>query len=83
VRHQFITEHVSILKAAKIKSLRIYDADHSVLDAFSGSGLDLVTVLNNRLVKDVSYNADHALNWVRENVQAYVPCMASSSLLLN
>ncbi|XP_076927750.1 glucan endo-1,3-beta-glucosidase 10-like [Bidens hawaiensis] len=66
-------EVVRLLKAAKIKNVRIYDADHSVLDAFSGSGLDLVIGLNNGLVKEMSNNADHALNWVKENVQAYVP----------
>ncbi|KAK9076739.1 hypothetical protein SSX86_005073 [Deinandra increscens subsp. villosa] len=67
------TEVVRLLKAAKIKNVRIYDADHSVLDAFSGSGLDLVIGVNNGLVKDMSDDADHALNWVRENVQAYIP----------
>ncbi|KAJ0495999.1 putative glucan endo-1,3-beta-D-glucosidase [Helianthus annuus] len=64
---------VRLLKAAKIKNVRIYDADHSVLDAFSGSGLDLVIGVNNGLVKDMSDNADRALNWVKENVHAYVP----------
>ncbi|KAD4180172.1 hypothetical protein E3N88_28763 [Mikania micrantha] len=67
------SEVVKLLKAARIKNVRIYDADHSVLDAFNGSGLDLVIGLNNGLVKEMSNNADHALNWVRENVQAYVP----------
>ncbi|XP_076894395.1 glucan endo-1,3-beta-glucosidase 14-like [Bidens hawaiensis] len=66
-------EVVRLLKAAKIKNVRIYDADHSVLDAFRGSGLDLVIGLPNEYVKDMSSNADHALTWVRENVQAYVP----------
>ncbi|KAI7747166.1 hypothetical protein M8C21_023349 [Ambrosia artemisiifolia] len=66
-------EVVRLLKAAKIKNVRIYDADHSVLDAFSGSGLDLVIGVNNGLVKDMSDSADHALSWVKENVQAYVP----------
>nr|XP_043629319.1 glucan endo-1,3-beta-glucosidase 14-like [Erigeron canadensis] len=66
-------EVVRLLKAAKIKNVRIYDADHSVLDAFRGSGLDLVIGLPNGVVKDVSNSADHALTWVKENVQAYVP----------
>ncbi|KAI7744135.1 hypothetical protein M8C21_010923 [Ambrosia artemisiifolia] len=66
-------EVVRLLKAAKIKNVRIYDADHSVLDAFRGSGLDLVIGLPNEFVKDMSSNADHALTWVRDNVKAYVP----------
>lgn len=66
-------EVVRLLKAAKIKNVRIYDYDHSVLDAFKGSGLDLVIGLPNGMVKDLSNNPDHALTWVRDNVQSYLP----------
>lgn len=66
-------EVVRLLKAAKIKNVRIYDAEHSVLDAFRGSGLDLVIGLPNGFVKEMSTNPDHALTWVKENVQQYVP----------
>lgn len=62
---------VTLLKASKIKNVRIYDADHSVLDAFSGTGLELVVGLPNGFVKEMSTNADHALTWVKENVQAF------------
>ncbi|GER51614.1 glucan endo-1 3-beta-glucosidas 3 [Striga asiatica] len=64
---------VTILKAAKIKNVRIYDADHTVLNAFKGSGLELVIGLPNEYVKDMSSNADHALTWVRDNVNAFLP----------
>ncbi|KAL4589785.1 hypothetical protein LXL04_002695 [Taraxacum kok-saghyz] len=64
---------VTLLKASKIKNVRIYDTDHTVLDAFSGSGLDLVVGLPNELVKEMSANPDHALTWVKENVHAYFP----------
>ncbi|XP_023730097.1 glucan endo-1,3-beta-glucosidase 14 [Lactuca sativa] len=66
-------EVVRLLKAAKIKNVRIYDYDHSVLDAFKGSGLDLVIGLPNGMVKDLSNNPDHALTWVKDNVQSYLP----------
>ncbi|XP_059637924.1 glucan endo-1,3-beta-glucosidase 11-like isoform X2 [Cornus florida] len=66
-------EVVTLLKAAKIKNVRIYDADHSVLKAFSGTGLDLVVGLPNEYLKDMSTNADHALTWVKENVEAFLP----------
>ncbi|XP_021981129.1 glucan endo-1,3-beta-glucosidase 14 [Helianthus annuus] len=65
-------EVVRLLKAAKIKNVRIYDADHTVLEAFRGSGLDLVIGLPNEFVKDMSSNADHALTWVTDNVKAYI-----------
>ncbi|KAF8393204.1 hypothetical protein HHK36_021445 [Tetracentron sinense] len=64
---------VTLLKAVKIKNVRIYDADHSVLEAFRGSGLELVIGLPNGYLKDMSASADHAMTWVKENVQAFLP----------
>ncbi|KAL4564011.1 hypothetical protein LXL04_028060 [Taraxacum kok-saghyz] len=64
---------VRLLKSAKIKNVRIYDYDHTVLDAFKGSGLDLVIGLPNGMVKEMSTNPDHALTWVKDNVQSYLP----------
>ncbi|XVE54444.1 hypothetical protein DITRI_Ditri03aG0081900 [Diplodiscus trichospermus] len=66
-------EVVTLLKAAKIKNIRIYDADQSVLKAFSGTGLEIVVGLPNGNLRDVSANADHAMNWVKDNVLAYLP----------
>lgn len=66
-------EVVTLLRAAKIKNVRIYDADQSVLKAFSGTGLELVVGLPNGYLKDMNASEDHALNWVRENVQSYFP----------
>lgn len=64
---------VTLLKAAKIKNVRIYDADHSVLNAFKGTGLELVIGLPNGLVKEMSANSDNALTWVKDNVKAFLP----------
>ncbi|CAL0307117.1 unnamed protein product [Lupinus luteus] len=66
-------EVVTLLRAAKIKNVRIYDADHSVLEAFSGTGLEIVVGLPNGQLQDMSANADHALNWVKDNVQSFLP----------
>ncbi|KAL6519111.1 hypothetical protein OROGR_018431 [Orobanche gracilis] len=66
-------EVVTLLKAAKIKNVRIYDANQSVLNAFKGTGLELVVGLPNEYVKDMSANADHALTWVKDNVKAFLP----------
>ncbi|KAH0652333.1 hypothetical protein KY290_030775 [Solanum tuberosum] len=64
---------VKLLRAAKIKNVRIYDAEPSVLNAFKGTGLELVVGLPNGFVKEMSANADHALNWVKDNVKAFLP----------
>ncbi|XVF34634.1 hypothetical protein REPUB_Repub18cG0075900 [Reevesia pubescens] len=66
-------EVVTLLRAAKIRNVRIYDANHSVLEAFSGTGLEIVVGLPNGNLRDVSASEDHAMNWVRENVLAYLP----------
>ncbi|KAL3623970.1 hypothetical protein CASFOL_032786 [Castilleja foliolosa] len=64
---------VTLLKAAKIKNVRIFDFDHSVLNAFKGTGLELVIGLPNEYVKEMSSNSDHALSWVKDNVKAFLP----------
>ncbi|PON63216.1 Glycoside hydrolase [Parasponia andersonii] len=66
-------EVATLLRAAKIKNVRIYDADHSVLKAFSGTGLELVVGLPNGFLKEMSANEDHALTWVKENVESFLP----------
>lgn len=64
---------VTLLRAAKIRNVRIFDFDHSVLNAFSGTGLEIVVGLPNGYLSDMSANADHAMTWVKENVQAFLP----------
>ncbi|CAN6465587.1 unnamed protein product [Victoria cruziana] len=64
---------VTLLKANRIKNVRIYDADHDVLKAFSKSGLEIVVGLGNQYLKEMSVNEDSAMTWIKENVQAFLP----------
>ncbi|KAI4355749.1 hypothetical protein L6164_004492 [Bauhinia variegata] len=64
---------VTLLKAAKIKNTRIYDANHEVLTAFKGSGIEIVVGLGNEFLKDISVGEDRAMNWIKENVQPFLP----------
>lgn len=66
-------EVVTLLRGAKIRNVRIYDADQSVLKAFSGTGLEIVVGLPNENLKDVSSDADQAMRWVKDNVQVFLP----------
>ncbi|XP_047310996.1 glucan endo-1,3-beta-glucosidase 11-like [Impatiens glandulifera] len=66
-------EVVKLLRSVKIKNVRIYDADHSVLKAFSKTGLEIVVGLPNGNLKDMNSNPDHALTWVKDNVLAFLP----------
>ncbi|XP_058074420.1 glucan endo-1,3-beta-glucosidase 14-like [Magnolia sinica] len=64
---------VTLLKAAKIKNIRIYDAEHSVLKAFKGSGIEIVVGIGNEYLKDMSVNEDRAMDWLKENVEPFLP----------
>ncbi|XP_051136356.1 glucan endo-1,3-beta-glucosidase 14-like [Andrographis paniculata] len=64
---------VTLLKAAKIRNIRIYDADHAVLKAFKGSGIQVIVGLGNEYLRDISTNQDRAIGWVKENVQPFHP----------
>ncbi|KAG8070388.1 hypothetical protein GUJ93_ZPchr0006g46413 [Zizania palustris] len=66
-------EVVKLLRMSRIKNVKIYDADHTVLDAFRGSGLDLVIAITNGEVKDIAANPAKAMDWLNENVQPYYP----------
>lgn len=64
---------VTLLKAAKIKNIRIYDAAPEVLTAFKGSGIEIVVGLSNDLLKEISIAEDRATTWIKEKVQPYLP----------
>ncbi|KAL5212845.1 hypothetical protein ABZP36_023692 [Zizania latifolia] len=66
-------EVVKLLRMSRIKNVKIYDADHTVLDAFRGSGLNLVIAITNGEVKDIAANPAKAMDWLNENVQPYYP----------
>ncbi|MFS7971111.1 putative glucan endo-1,3-beta-D-glucosidase [Helianthus anomalus] len=64
---------VTLMKAAKIMNTRIFDADHEVLKAFKGSGIEIMVGLGNEFLRDISVNEDRAMNWVKENVEPFLP----------
>lgn len=64
---------VTLLKAAKIKNVRIYDADQGVLKAFKGSGIEIIVGLGNEFLRDISISQDRAVEWVKTNVEPYLP----------
>ncbi|CAL5039301.1 unnamed protein product [Urochloa decumbens] len=64
---------VELLRKSKIRNVKIYDADHSVLDAFKGSGLNLVIAIPNGLVKDMAANESRPMDWLNQNVKPYLP----------
>ncbi|KAL8497155.1 hypothetical protein ACS0TY_020731 [Phlomoides rotata] len=63
----------TLLKANKIKNIRMYDADQEVLRAFNGSKIEIIVGLPNGIVRDVSISEERALEWVKNNVLPFVP----------
>ncbi|KAG2720938.1 hypothetical protein I3760_02G057800 [Carya illinoinensis] len=64
---------VTLLKAAKIKNIRIYDVNHEVLTAFNGSGIEIVVGLGSEFLTEMGVNEDRAMSWIKENVQPLLP----------
>ncbi|MFS7992426.1 putative glucan endo-1,3-beta-D-glucosidase [Helianthus anomalus] len=71
---------VTLMKAAKIKNTRIYNADHEVLKAFKGSGIEIIIGLPNELLKEISASQDRAMDWVKQNVEPFVPATRISGV---
>lgn len=64
---------VTLLKANKIKNIRIYDADHDVLKALTGSQIEIIVGLGNEFLRDISISQDRAVEWVKANVEPFLP----------
>ncbi|XP_074360270.1 glucan endo-1,3-beta-glucosidase 14-like [Apium graveolens] len=64
---------VTLLKAARIRNIRMYDADHGVLKAFKHSGIEIIIGLGNEFLKDISVSEDRAMDWVKQNVEPFLP----------
>ncbi|KAH6832430.1 Glycosyl hydrolase superfamily protein [Perilla frutescens var. hirtella] len=71
---------VTLLKAAKIKNVRIYDADPAVLKAFKGSGIEIIVGLGNEFLKDISMSQDRAVDWVKQKVEPFLPATHISGI---
>uniref|UniRef100_A0A0D6R0H7 glucan endo-1,3-beta-D-glucosidase n=1 Tax=Araucaria cunninghamii TaxID=56994 RepID=A0A0D6R0H7_ARACU len=63
---------VGLLQSIGIKKAKLYDADPRVLKAFANSGIEFVVGLDNLYVANMTDPAK-AVEWVKENVEAYLP----------
>ncbi|ESQ46728.1 hypothetical protein EUTSA_v10027775mg [Eutrema salsugineum] len=63
---------IPLLKSVGATKVKLYDADPQALRAFSGSGFELTVALGNEYLAQVK-DSDKARDWVKQNVQAYLP----------
>ncbi|KAJ9549956.1 hypothetical protein OSB04_022499 [Centaurea solstitialis] len=62
------TEVVSLCNSRNIRRMRIYDPNQSVLQALSGSNIELMFGVPNSDLQYVASSRDNARDWVRRNV---------------
>ncbi|GER39334.1 Glucan endo-1,3-beta-glucosidase [Striga asiatica] len=73
---------VTLLKAAHIKNIRIYDADQTVLTAFRNSGIEIIVGLGNEHLVDMATSADRAVEWIKDNVETHLANDGGSGTLI-
>ncbi|KAM7504219.1 hypothetical protein LguiB_003123 [Lonicera macranthoides] len=64
---------VQLLKSQGLTRVKIFDTDHSVLTAFSGSDISLTVALPNELLSSAAANQSFTDTWVKSNILPFHP----------
>lgn len=64
---------VSIVKAQHIKHVRLFDADHQMLNALANTGIEVMVGVPNDQLLNVGQSRSVAADWINKNVAAFVP----------
>ncbi|XP_057441999.1 glucan endo-1,3-beta-glucosidase 2-like [Lotus japonicus] len=67
------TQVVALLKAQKIRNVRLYDADQAMLIALAKTGIQVVVTVPNEELLGIGQSNSTAANWVFRNVVAHYP----------
>ncbi|KAK9108728.1 hypothetical protein Sjap_016788 [Stephania japonica] len=62
-----------ILKSHHVTHVRLYDADHQMLNALANSGIEVMVGVNNVEVQRIGENQSAAADWINKNVAAFLP----------
>ncbi|XP_020086244.1 glucan endo-1,3-beta-glucosidase-like isoform X1 [Ananas comosus] len=64
---------VNLYKSKGIGAMRIYSPDGATLQALKGSNIQLIVDVPNNNLQSIASDQSAAANWVKSNVQAYIP----------
>lgn len=67
------TNVVSQLQANNITKVKLFNADPAVLGALTGTGIEVMVMVNNSEVVSVANSMEAAQQWVDQNVQTWLP----------
>ncbi|KAK9113234.1 hypothetical protein Scep_020753 [Stephania cephalantha] len=62
-----------ILKSHHVTHVRLYDADHQMLNALANTGIAVMVGVNNDELHKIGENQTAAADWVNKNVAAFLP----------
>ncbi|XP_021767942.1 glucan endo-1,3-beta-glucosidase 11-like [Chenopodium quinoa] len=73
---------VPLVKAIGATKVKLYDADPKVLKAFAKTGIEFTVTIGNDQLPQLAKNPKLALDWVKKNVQIYLPYTNITCILI-
>lgn len=70
----------SLLQSTTVSKLRLYGADHSIIQSLAGTGISLVLGVSNSDVPSLASDPSAAASWAASNVLPFVPASAISAV---
>ncbi|XP_010676930.2 glucan endo-1,3-beta-glucosidase 11 [Beta vulgaris subsp. vulgaris] len=64
---------VPLIKSIGATKVKLYDADPKVLKAFAKTGIEFTVTVGNDLLPQFAKDPKQAIDWVKKNVQCYLP----------
>lgn len=68
---------VKLLKSNSITKVKLFDANSDVLQALSGSNIDVSVGVPNTMLRSLNSSKKAADSWVHDNVTRYMPNVGS------
>lgn len=64
---------VSVLQAQQIKHVRLFDADHQMLNALANTGIEVMVGIPNDQLLVFGKSQEAAADWINKNIAAFLP----------